>query len=339
MSLRGALNAKRSLLLVGLSISLVLLLATLWKDDSIEHAKVSSQLIELKELDASLDRDVLRITSFLLAHYDSLAQTAHRLRELEAQMMEPGQTRYQHLGSAMEAYWQAMHQKLDVLERIKFQAAVVRNGILYLPVAAASVKQIDADIYQKVSELLNQLYLFDLFYSDSQLESIRLDVEKLDQIEVSDPELQNQLDSTLFHIKANLRDKAKLGELKQQYLLIPTLMRFQQLHDLYETQRVNQARNKRTTILLLSISVIALLVGLWYLIRSLQRAHMDVKRSWDHLHDAVENLSEAFALFDADGRLVLFNHRYAEYYPWLKDWLMEGVPMQTLKSVTGNRVQ
>jgi diguanylate cyclase (GGDEF)-like protein/PAS domain S-box-containing protein len=57
------------------------------------------------------------------------------------------------------------------------------------------------------------------------------------------------------------------------------------------------------------------------------------------LHDAVENLSEAFALFDAKGRLVLFNHRYGEFYPWLKDWLREGVQLETLKSVSGSRIQ
>ena len=146
MSLGGALNAKRSLVLVGLSILLVLLLATIWKDDSIDHAIVSNQLIELKELDASLDRDVLRITSFLLAHYDTLSETSRRLNELETQMMETDQQRYEDLGGALTTYWQAMQQKQEVLERIKFQAALVRNGILYLPVAAASVKSIDAEI-------------------------------------------------------------------------------------------------------------------------------------------------------------------------------------------------
>ena len=339
MSLRGSINAKRNLVLVVLSITLVLFLALILRDDSIEHATISSQLIELKELDASLDRDVLRISSFLLSHYDTLAQTSNGLNEIRTQMMELGGERYEGLHSVVEAYWLAMEKKLEVLERIKFEAAVVRNGILYLPVAAETVKEIDPVIYRQVSELLNQLYIFDLLDSDSLLESIRQDVKRLEQVVLDTPAHQKELSDMLFHIKANLEGKTRLSELKQRYLSIPTHQRFQQLHDLYESQRVSQIHKKRITILLLSISVIALLIGLWYLIRSLQRAHLDVKRSWDRLHDAVENLSEAFALFDAEGRLVLFNHRYAEYYPWLKDWLIEGVPMQTLKSVTGNRIQ
>ncbi len=339
MSLRGSINTRRSLLLITLSIALIMLLGMLWDDDSLEHAEVSSQLIELKELDARLDRDVLKITSFLLAHYDTLVQTTQRLHQLESEMRKPGQSKYETLDDAIAKYWRAMDMKLEALERIKFQAAVVRNGILYLPVAAASVKEVNRTIYLQVMELLNQLYVFDLFYSDSQLSSIRLGLKQLKLIRHTDPKKQKILDNMLFHIEANLNDLAELGELKRQYLEIPTLESFAHLHNRYEMHRVNETRTKQTMILSLTVAVFALIIGLWYLIRSLQRAHQALNRSWSRLHDAVENLSEAFALFDSKGRLVLFNHRYSEFYPWLKDWLLEGVTLQTLMSITGNRVQ
>lgn len=333
------MNGRRSLLLISLSITLTLLLFMLWDDDSLEHASVSDQLIELKELDARLDRDVLRITSFLLAHYDSLAASTRRLHQLEKEMRVPGQKRYETLDDAIDNYWQVMGEKLAVQEKIKFQAAVVRNGILYLPVAAASVKEIDRTIYLEFAELLNQLYVFDLFYSDAQLASIRRDTDKLAEIHQSDPKQQAVLDNMLFHIRANLRDLARLGELKRAYLAIPTLDAFNRLHDGYELHRVNETRNKQTMIIFLTVAVVALVIGLWFLIRSLQQAHLTIRASWNRLHDAVENLSEAFALFDNEGRLVLFNRQYAKFYPWLKNWLMEGVPMQTLSSVSGNRIE
>jgi len=79
--------SKRSLvLLLSLSLAFALLLVIFWGDDSQEHTGVSTQLIELKELDARLDRDVLRITSFLLSHYDSLVQTTGRLKALNKMM-------------------------------------------------------------------------------------------------------------------------------------------------------------------------------------------------------------------------------------------------------------
>ncbi|MEJ2691875.1 MAG: GGDEF domain-containing protein, partial [Candidatus Thiodiazotropha sp.] len=339
MTLRGSANAKRSLLMLALSIALIMLLSILWDDDILEHAEVSSQLIELKELGGRLDRDTLRVTSFLLADYDSLVETTHRLHELEVEMRRPGLSKYETLDDAIESYWQAMDEKLDTLERIKFQAAVVRNGILYLPLAANSVKEIDAGTFSQVLELLNQLYIFDLFYSDSQLAWIGQTVNRLERIQYADVSEQKLLDNILFHIKANLGDLSKLGELKRHYLGIPTLERFDALHNRYELHRVDETRKKQIMILFLSVSVIALVTGLWYLIRSLQRANLAVNRSWSRLHDAVENLSEAFALFDEQDRLVLFNHRYSEFYPWLGKWLQEGVKMRTLKSATGNRIQ
>jgi diguanylate cyclase (GGDEF)-like protein/PAS domain S-box-containing protein len=339
MSLLGSLNAKRSLLMVGLCITLTLLLSTHWNDDVSQHQEVSSQLIELNELDAHLDRDVLRITSFLLTNYDSLTQTTQRLYRLEDEMRVPGQKRYKNLDAFIERYWRSMNKKLEVLERIKFQAAVVRNSILYLPVAAASVEEIDRTTYLQVIKLLNQLYLYDLFYSDTLLASIQDRVEQLEHIRHTNLEQRKILENMVFHIKANIDDLAQLAELKRQYLSIPTLEGFERLHEHYDKHRVEHTRLKHTMILLLSVSVIALIIGLWFLIQSLQDAHKAVNRSWNRLHDAVENLSEAFALFDAEERLVLFNHRYAEFYPWLKDWLKVGVPMHALKSVSGNRIQ
>jgi diguanylate cyclase (GGDEF)-like protein/PAS domain S-box-containing protein len=304
-----------------------------------EHAEVSTQLIELKELDASLDRDVLRITSFLLAHYDTLVVTTRRLHELEKQMRVPGQNRYDTLDEAIDAYWRTMDGKLEILERIKFQAAVVRNGILYLPVAARSIKDIDNDIYLQVMELLNRIYVYDLFYSDTQLATIRQAIEQLQEASYVDPEQQRVLDNMLFHIKANLSDLTKLGELKQHYLGIPTLEAYERLHNGYEMHRLSETQYKHDMILFLSVSVIALVVGLWYLIRSLMQANQAVSRSWGRLHDAVENLSEAFALFDAHERLVLFNRRYAEFYPWLKDQLSQDATLQSLNAALGKRVQ
>ncbi|MCG8100666.1 MAG: PAS domain S-box protein, partial [Candidatus Thiodiazotropha taylori] len=64
-----------------------------------------------------------------------------------------------------------------------------------------------------------------------------------------------------------------------------------------------------------------------------------MNRAWYRLHDAVNNLSEAFALFDADGRLVLFNRCFEEFYPWLKELDMESLTLKELQAVAGSRVK
>ena len=44
----------------------------------------------------------------------------------------------------------------------------------------------------------------------------------------------------------------------------------------------------------------------------------------EHLLQAIETMTEAFALFDSDDRLVLCNSRYREYYPGIVDIIKPG---------------
>ncbi|MCG7946259.1 MAG: PAS domain S-box protein, partial [Candidatus Thiodiazotropha taylori] len=114
---------------------------------------------------------------------------------------------------------------------------------------------------------------------------------------------------------------------------------FEPIQARHEANRRAETSTKRELILLLTVAVFILLLGLWQLIRSLHNAHQEVNRAWYRLHDAVNNLSEAFALFDADGRLVLFNRCFEEFYPWLKEQDMESLTLKELQAVAGSRVK
>ena len=338
MKILKTIGSKRSFLLIGLAVAFVLLLLLFWDDESAEYAEVSHHLLQLKEMDARLDRDVLRITSFLLVQYDPLVQTSKRLRVLKDSLDEKAKHRDQVLDGLIDTYWSGMDEKLSIVEKIKFQAALVRNGIHYLPIAAQELKASEPDTYRQVLELLNLLYTYDLFYTDSQLEDIKLALAELRRKVLSSPDGQTILDRVLFHVDSNLGDLMELGALKTRYLAIPTLEFFEDIHARHEDNRIAETATKRKLIIALTLTVLILMLGLWQLVRSLQNAHQEVNRSWYRLHDAVDNLSEAFALFDADGRLVLHNRRFGEFYPWLKDWIVEGVSLNALQSATGNRI-
>lgn len=339
MKMLKTFGSKRSLLLFSLGIAFILLLTVFWDDETQNYAELSHHLLELKEMDARLDRDVFRITTFLLVQYDPLVQTSNRLRELKEKINNKVKVSDKVLGDLIETYWQGMDEKLDILERIKFQAAIVRNGIHYLPIAAQDLKAVDPNAYQAILELLNSLYTYDLFYTDSLLEDINNTLKQLKKISLSSLVSQQKLEHVLFHVDSNLEGLMELGALKTRYLAIPSLEYFEEIHSKHEQIRVTETAKKRRLIVILSAVVFVLLLGLWQLIRSLQKAHQEVNRAWYRLHDAVDNLSEAFALFDVEGRLVLHNRRFGEFYPWLKDWIIEGVNISALQSVTGSRIQ
>jgi diguanylate cyclase (GGDEF)-like protein/PAS domain S-box-containing protein len=340
MNMLKNIFGKRSLLFLSLWLTLFLLLVVFWDDETEHYAELSNNLLQLKEMDARLDRDVLKITSFLLNQYDPLVKTSNRIRELRQQI----DSKVALLGDNFlrrhnQRYWQSLDEKQAIIEKIKYQAAVVRNGIHYLPILAHELKPIDPKVYQDILELLNSLLAYDLFYTDSQLDEINSMLLRLKSYQLSSPESKRVFDQVLFHIQSNLADLTKLGDYKTSYLAIPTQEYFGEIHARHQHNRVHETANKRRLILVLSIIVIILLTGLWQLFGRLQQANNEVNRAWYRLHDAVNNLSEAFALFDAQGRLVLHNQRFSELYFWLKDWIKEGVTIEALQSVTESRIK
>ncbi len=339
MKMFRTIGTKRSILLAALLIAMVMLLLLFWDDESREYAEVTHTLLQLKEMDARLDRDVLRVTSFLLVQYDPLVQTSRRLRELRRALDKTAAHQDAEFHALVKIYWQGMEDKLAILEKIKFQAALVRNGIHYLPIVSRELSGVEPEAYLKVLELLNMLYTYELFYTDSQLDEIRETLASLRDLPLLTAEGSEILKNVLFHVDANLDDLTALGGWKSHYLAIPSLDYFENIHNHHEENRIAEMKHKRELIIVLSLMVMILLLGLWQLIRSLQNAHQEVNRSWHRLHDAVDNLSEAFALFDRDEQLVLHNRRFLEFYPWLKDWLEQGIDLDAIKAATGGRVR
>ncbi len=339
MKMFKTIGSKRSFLLAALLVAIMMLLFLFWDDESREYAEVSHTLLQLKEMDARLDRDVLRVTSFMLVQYDPLVQTSWRLKELRHLLQDATAHQDEEFHALMSIYWQGMDDKLAILEKIKFQAALVRNGIHYLPIVSRELSAIEPEAYQKVLELLNMLYTYELFYTDSQLDEIRDMLTGLEHLPLNTHEGAEILEKVLFHVNSNLDDLTALGQWKSQYLAVPSLEYFENIHSHHEESRITEMKHKRELIIVLSLMVFVLVLGLWLLIHSLQRAHHEVNRSWHRLHDAVENLSEAFALFDGDGLLVLHNRRFLTFYPWLKDWLEQGIDLNAIKAATGGRVR
>jgi diguanylate cyclase (GGDEF)-like protein/PAS domain S-box-containing protein len=338
LKLLNAISSRRSFLLVGLFSVFIFLLVLFWDDRTQDQAEISHYLLQLKEMDARLDRDVLKITSFILVQYDPLVQTVNRLRELRAKLEYKAKHYDPILDEHIDAYWRGMDEKLAILERIKFQAALVRNGIHYLPIAALELRAEEPEAYQTVLELLNMLYTYDLFNTDSQLMDIESTLAKLRQMTLFSVNGQSILERVLFHVNSNMEDLTKLGTLKSRYLAIPSLEYFELIHTRHEKNKIAETAKKRTLIIILTLVVFFLILSLWHLIQSLQTAHEEVKRSWLRLHDVVDNLSEAFALFDAGGELVLHNRRFSEFYPWLKEWVADGGTLESLQATSGSRV-
>jgi PAS domain S-box-containing protein len=298
------------------------------------HGRRMEMLLELRRLDALLDRDVLRASSFILDNFDPLVETTTQLRRLAEKMREPKRGFAAGTDAAVEAELHrtlgSLGDKLRYLEHIKSHTALVRNGLQYLPLAVDELAQGNPAFGTRLMGLLNRLYLYNLFPSESDLAALR---EEADRLEAASRGGPAQLGSTLGHMRAQLGRLATLVELRQHYNDIPTTRHLDALYAAYGSFYAERnLRSERVNIVLL-VATLLLFALLGLVLRRLGRAHDETDLAWRRLHDAVGSLSEAFALFDDQRRLVLHNDKYLEFYPWLKGQLAPGMALEEILSL------
>ena len=74
-----------------------------------------------------------------------------------------------------------------------------------------------------------------------------------------------------------------------------------------------------------------------YDITELRRVEAACRASEQHLADAIESISEGFALFDAEDRLVTCNSRYRGLYPGNADMVVPGMPFAAIARSAAER--
>ncbi len=311
---------KRHLLIAAVAVAIGLFLV-MQSANVEQHTLHSRTLLHMKELDARLDRDVLQVTSFILRHYDSLVETANDIRHMSKTLRDPKYGFYTHtepaVDRAIERYLEVLELKLVLLERIKFRASVLRNGLQYLPTVAKEVHKSDGKLEDEVVDLLNRLYRYNLFRSTEEGRLIEEELRRLEVGSVNHPYKQ-LLDNIFLHMRANLRERTALAKLKDRFLAIPASQRYTELTTVYGSFHASNMQRAEWLSVGLMVSTVLLLTLLGWLLRYLDSAREEAQNSWDRLSDAVESVNEAFALFGANGKLMLFNRKWQEFYPWLK---------------------
>ena len=290
-----------------------------------QHNQRMDLLLQLKQTEAQLDSDVLQTTSFMLVQYDPFVAATRRVQSLSEQLLAPklapSGTAAAAFKDDIETYLTSLLDKLDLGERLKSTAALVRNVLHYLPIAADELTERNPDLGTQVSPLLNTLYRYNLL--PSELDRRRL-AEYIDSLEATtdvESSARPDLNHVLLHIRSNLRLMSELAELRENYTEVQSNAHFNQLYRTYSDLYARQTQlSENYSHVLLMISL-ALLGGMGIALRKIYLAQVAAGKVRDQLHDAVESLSDAFALFAPDGRLVLHNRKYVEFYPWLEDQL------------------
>ena len=296
-----------------------------------EHTAMTVLLIQLQELDTRLDRDVLRITSFQLDQYDSLVVTNKEVLAALAELKNTslGGSEDHVLQGGIVNYERAMLLKMALVEQIKSRISVIKNSLRYIPVLLDTLEKEDPGNALLGARIFNFLLQYDKFKG----RIIRADIDKMVEsfslVEVKDDARAAHVDLTV-HFRAVLSGFDRLADLRQQLIESGVRENYENLYLQHAVLQGKEVIDSRRSSLVLLIVILLLLGGLWYMLSRLERERRLVEQSSGRLHDAVASLPEAFALFGADNRLVLSNHKFAKFYPWLSEQLNSELTLETL---------
>lgn len=309
----------------------------IYDDDARQNKRRANLLLELKELDGRLDREILLITSLRQQNYDDVTRTSLQINRITANLIQPEAGFYGQLNGTIDdklsAYHKAIEHKIREAERIKTMAAVVRNGLNYLPQLIEDMRQSSREEHDQIVAITNRLYRHYIFHSSLDADDISAEIDQLTNVPEIESELLFFINNLNLHIRSNLQAQQTLLKLRADYLAIPSATAFSELLSTYQHYRETEIqRGERFSMLLIAVCAL-LLFGLGSLIRKLERSHQATENARARLRDGVESLNEAFALFDHTGALVLCNEQFTQFYPWLKDSLAPGIHRDTLSAL------
>ena len=272
--------------------------------ESDAHNRFNQHLRQLKELDATLDKDVLESRYGLLTAYDLLITEIGEVNRLQVELKNiPGfldRDKQRKVSKLLNEFGSLQGEKENLLERFKSRNAIINNSLRYFPVATSNLIKNSAanNAGQQESEPLNYLLRDILVYyllTDTELKpAIAERIEFLQQRQKEKPSApgKTDLDTTISHARTILRLKPEVDELVGQIISLPTAGKVEEIIELYDSYYAETLRRAETYRLLLYIFSVLLLAYIAFIIVKLKKATAALNAVNENLEQRVHERTE-----------------------------------------------
>ncbi len=225
-----------------------------------EHQQYQNTLNEQKEIDVILNQDILKSRYDILSYYDPFIKHLEQLKYIQNRLkiipLFINNDGIKKLQKSLEKTSDIITKKEKLIERLKFQNAILKNSLSYLPflindiVKSTSAKSGSHYLEVILDELLKNILLYNL-NSEQELEALIKD--NMDRLLLikdqnhfgKDEEL---IDLALSHSQRIMSNKPQVDELTQQLLQLPTKQLNEELdyvYNLYYYQAIDTANTYR----------------------------------------------------------------------------------------------
>ncbi|HLA94818.1 MAG TPA: DAHL domain-containing protein, partial [Pyrinomonadaceae bacterium] len=244
-----------------IGVGLIILVTTLFvktnRIDSGAHNGFRQDVRRLRELDATLEKDILESRYGLLTTYDviigDLIEIEHQQEELNRTSSNIEVNDRQELTRLLGESAELQEQKRTLIERFKSRNAILNNSISYFPVATADlIKKLPQDpAGRREVDALNDLLRDTLtcyLLANSGLEhQITGQISQLREAQKTrlPGDVQTGLDITLSHSATILKLKPEVDGLVKQIFSIPTESKLEEvlaINEAYYDEAMRHAR-------------------------------------------------------------------------------------------------
>jgi signal transduction histidine kinase/DNA-binding response OmpR family regulator/HPt (histidine-containing phosphotransfer) domain-containing protein len=275
-----------------------------------EHNEIVEHLLRLRELDAGLDRDLLKARLGLLANYDSLVESLRRLKEVRRRL-EEGPLAIYHVGrpdidGSLDAHEALLREKEELIEEFKTRNAVLRNSRAYIRLAAeylddgAAGARPDPAVTGTANSLVREVLLYDLTGSGDRVPSIRAAVQALREARGGQlADVQDMLGLLTRHAEMVLAEKEAVDDLLGRLLALPVLARAEELDRAYEAYHRQTLERTNAYRLGLYLFAVALVLYVAWIFLRLRRTALALNRANETLEHRVQERTQSLVLANA----------------------------------------
>jgi two-component system sensor histidine kinase/response regulator len=326
-------------------VGIVLLTFLFWKTqafDSTEHERFSSGLRRLKQVDATLNQDILKARFGLVASYDPVVAELAEMKRVRGELKKiptfvDGQGRAE-LGRQLEDFDDVLRRKESLMQRFSSRNAVLNNSLRYFPVLTGELVQTaapsgDRQMARQLDDLLRDILIYNLIAGEELKPKLSARIDRLLRDRHSLAVADSDLDTVVNHARTILDLKPEVDALTRDLTLLPTAAHVENLFKTYNGQY--EAALRATSFYRLCLYVLSLLLlgYVGYVILRLKKAtdalnaanealqddiaergcvEDKLRHAEAHFRTVVESLGESLLITDFLDRVIYINSRATE---------------------------
>ena len=218
------------------------------------RSETLAELQQLKQYDAALNQEALKVRAGLVQHYDPLVQATYRvadvviaLQDRDSGIVGKGN---RDIDQLVKQYAQLYEKKVTITERFKARNSTLRNSLFYFPTAAtlfikhAQENKAPQAMIETTEQMLRDLLSFYVNGNPDMHDRVQKGLHELSRLSDDAPEaLEREITGLMKHASIVLRHKKQVDDMLVQITSPESASVLDSLVHVYEDQQ-NQGQGK-----------------------------------------------------------------------------------------------